>query len=240
VASSAPVAPRSTRIAVYLEAGRSRTFACALDWPGWCRTARGEEAALQMLADYAPRYAPVATRAQLTLPGVDVAGFEVVETVQGDATTDFGAPSVIPALDMRALTTREARREVALLDAAWAELDSVVASSPAALRKGPRGGGRDRDAMVSHVVEAERAYARKVGVRLTAQEWRDGGVELMRARLRDVLATASAGSAPVERGWPPRYAARRIAWHVLDHAWEMQDRSSRPPRHARGGAGGGT
>jgi len=22
-----------------------------------------------------------------------------------------------------------------------------------------------------------------------------------------------------------RYAARRIAWHVLEHAWEMQDRA---------------
>src|SRR5438067_302187 len=27
-----------------------------------------------------------------------------------------------------------------------------------------------------------------------------------------------------DRGWPVRYAARRMAWHVLDHAWEMEDR----------------
>ncbi|MEY2437652.1 MAG: hypothetical protein QOF97_2488, partial [Acidimicrobiaceae bacterium] len=27
------------------------------------------------------------------------------------------------------------------------------------------------------------------------------------------------------KGWAYRYAARRIAWHALDHAWEMQDRS---------------
>jgi hypothetical protein len=25
--------------------------------------------------------------------------------------------------------------------------------------------------------------------------------------------------------WPPAYAARRIAWHALDHAWEIEDRS---------------
>ena len=37
--------------------------------------------------------------------------------------------------------------------------------------------------------------------------------------------TASNGSPPVERGWPQRYAARRIAWHALDHAWEIEDRS---------------
>ena len=28
-----------------------------------------------------------------------------------------------------------------------------------------------------------------------------------------------------ETKWPPRYAARRIAWHALDHAWEIEDRS---------------
>ena len=33
------------------------------------------------------------------------------------------------------------------------------------------------------------------------------------------------GSVPVPKGWPHRYAARRIAWHVLDHAWEMEDRA---------------
>jgi hypothetical protein len=27
------------------------------------------------------------------------------------------------------------------------------------------------------------------------------------------------------RGWPPRTAARRIAWHVLDHQWEIGDKS---------------
>jgi hypothetical protein len=26
-------------------------------------------------------------------------------------------------------------------------------------------------------------------------------------------------------GRPPRYAIRRIAWHVLDHAWEIEDKS---------------
>jgi hypothetical protein len=26
------------------------------------------------------------------------------------------------------------------------------------------------------------------------------------------------------KDWPLRYAARRIAWHALDHAWEIEDR----------------
>jgi hypothetical protein len=40
-----------------------------------------------------------------------------------------------------------------------------------------------------------------------------------------VLASPNGGTPPVPKGWPPRYAARRIAWHALDHAWEIEDRS---------------
>jgi hypothetical protein len=42
-----------------------------------------------------------------------------------------------------------------------------------------------------------------------------------------LLALPADGARPVPKGWLPRYAARRIAWHVLDHAWEMQDRTER-------------
>jgi hypothetical protein len=214
--------------AVYLEVGPRRTFACAIEWPGWCRSVRGEEAALQALADYAPRYARVAARAGLTLPPVTLSTLEVLESVAGNATTDFGAPAAITAADSRPLDAASAERIVALLDAAWEELDAVAAGAPAQLRKGPRGGGRDRDAVVDHVVEAERSYARKLGVRLTAQEWLDGGVSLLRQRLRDALSRPSDGNPPVDRGWPPRYLARRAAWHALDHAWEMEDRRDPP------------
>ena len=50
------------------------------------------------------------------------------------------------------------------------------------------------------------------------------GTSLPRERILAVLRAPSDGSPPVAKGWPPRYAARRVAWHVLDHAWEMQDR----------------
>jgi hypothetical protein len=79
--------------------------------------------------------------------------------------------------------------------------------------------------MVQHVLDAEAAYARKVGVRLKAPDLADRtGVEELRAALTEVLGAPSTGEPPAPRGWPPRYAARRIAWHVLDHAWEMQDK----------------
>jgi hypothetical protein len=219
--------PSTRRIPVVLEQGRSRTFACAVDWPGWARSGKGDQAALDALAAYAPRYARALQRAGIAPPQVrSAADFDVVERLPGTATTDFGAPDVVAEADREPLSAAQARRLADLLEAAWAELDAVAAASPASLRKGPRGGGRDRDAMVSHVVNAERSYARKLGVRLTASQWRDGGVELMRAQVRDAVAQRSDGTAPVERGWPPRYVVRRAAWHVLDHAWEMEDRAT--------------
>jgi hypothetical protein len=214
------------RTPVYLETGPKRTFACAVDWPGWCRVARGDEGALEMLAGYAPRYARVASRAGLQLPVRSAADFEVVDRVGGTMTTDFGAPDVPITLDSRPIAATEAKRMASLLSAAWDELDAVVSRSPAALRKGPRGGGRDRDAMVSHVIEAERSYARKFDVRMSAEEWRAGGVAELRRRILGVVARPSDGRPPTERGWPLRYMVRRMAWHVLDHAWEMEDRSA--------------
>jgi len=218
---------RSSGVGVYLEHGPKRTFACALDWPGWCRVARGDDAALEMLAGYAARYARVATRAGLTLPSVRSAGdLRVVAHVDGTMTTDFGAPDVPLPSDAEPVSGAEAKRMAALLDAAWQELAAVAKRSPASLRKGPRGGGRDRDAMVEHVVNAERAYARKLDVRMTAQEWREGGVAEMRRRILDAVSRPSDGRPVGARGWPVRYMVRRTAWHALDHAWEMEDRST--------------
>lgn len=212
-------------IDVYLEAGARRVFACAVEWPGWSRAGTGEDAALDTLAAYAPRYARVAARAGLTLPPVTPPTLDVVERVAGTATTDFGAPSVITAVDRRALDAATAERLVALLDAAWGELDAAASAAPAELRKGPRGGGRDRDAIVDHVTEAERSYARKLGVRLSAAEWRAGHRALLRERIRAALVQPPGDGAPAERGWPARYLVRRIAWHAVDHAWEIEDRS---------------
>ena len=110
--------------------------------------------------------------------------------------------------------------------AAWATLDKVAEASPAELRKGPRGGGRDRDKMLDHVLGAEAAYARKVGVKHPQPELGDRkAIKALRDDLAEALGGASDGSPPIPKGWPPRYALRRITWHVLDHVWEMQDRA---------------
>jgi hypothetical protein len=213
---------RTASTAVALEVGPRRTFASALEWPGWCRSGLGEAAALEALAAYRLRYGPVAARAGLGAPAATLA---VVETVAGTAVTDFGAPDVATPLEQEPLDAAGTRRLVTLLDAAWDELAAVAATAPATLRRGPRGGGRDRDAMVGHVVDAERAYARKIGVALTAQEWRTGGPDLLRDRIRGALIASGDPGASAAWRWPPRYFVRRTAWHALDHAWEMQDRS---------------
>jgi hypothetical protein len=216
---------------VYLEVGTTRTFACAVDWVGWARSARAPrsagggspEAALEAFAGYLPRYAPVAAATGLVLPPGAADDLLVVEQLAGDMTTDFGAPSLVPAVDGEPLAAGEGDRLAALLAAAWQYLDDVAARSPATLTKGPRGGGRDRDAVVRHVVDAEASYVRKLGLsagaRSPVEVWRPAVLALLRE-------DPTAATAPTT--WPLRYAARRIAWHVLDHAWEIEDRSAHP------------
>ena len=212
-------------IPVYIESGPKLSFACAYDWPGWCRSAKEEKAALERLAVYAPRYAPVATKAKLPFDPRENP-FRVVERIKGSANTDFGVPHEIAKRDTAPLAAAEAKRLAMLLNAAWAVFDEVAANAPAELRKGPRGGGRDRDKMIDHVLGAEGAYIRKLGLRLPAPGRGDrAAIRAFRKAINEVLGKPSNGKPLVEKGWPQRYAARRIAWHALDHAWEMQDRS---------------
>ena len=198
---------------VYLEVGSKRVFALAVDWPGWARGGRDEAAALGALEAYSERYAPIAAAAKLAFkPG----SFEVVERVPGNATTDFGAPGVAPELDEGAVSTSAASRDAALLAAVWAYFDRVVAGAPASLRTGPRGGGRDRDKIVAHVADAELMYASAIGLK---------GKSGTREAILTVVGQASPPRAESGWKWPARYMVRRSAWHVMDHAWEVEDRT---------------
>ena len=184
---------------------------------------------MEALAAYADRYRPVAAQAGARFPASAGRDLDVVERVGGSATTDFGAPGAAAAADAQPLTAAQARRQAALVEASWAVLAEVAAGAPPELRKGPRGGGRDRDAIVAHVAASEFGYARKIGVRHKAPDDAGGdrrAVEALRADVLDTLRAARAGEPHAEKGWLPRYAARRFAWHALDHAWEIEDRSS--------------
>jgi hypothetical protein len=209
---------------VCVEVAPKKAFASALDWPGWCRAGRDAEAALAALADYADRYAEVAKTAGVAFP--NRFSFDVIEQVPGGATTAFGAPEITAAAERLPVPAAAATRIASLATAAWSVFDAVVAESPAELRKGPRGGGRDRDKMVDHVLGAEASYARMIGLKLRQPEIVDiEAIEAQRLAIAAVLGAQSDGSPVRPNGWTTRYAARRIVWHVLDHAWEMQDRA---------------
>ncbi|MCY7417603.1 MAG: hypothetical protein LH650_03740, partial [Chloroflexi bacterium] len=183
---------------------------------------RTEQLALQALVAQAARYAAVAARAGQDFPApVTLDDLGVVERVTGDGSTSFGVPGRVTEADLRPVTSAQANRLSDILQAAWDTLADVVAAAPAELRKGPRGGGRDRDKVGAHVEDAERSYTRSIGMRPAT----DAPMAEVRAEVMTTFRLGTDGS-PLPGGtWPLRYAARRFAWHVLDHAWEIEDKS---------------
>ena len=212
-------------VAVSVEAAPKKAFAKAVDWPGWARSGKTEELALAALAASAARYVVVAREAGETLATTE---FAIVERTGGGSGTEFGVPSTITELDHRPVTTADAERLVRFVAAGWTIFDRVAAAAPAELRTGPRGGGRNRDKMIDHVVGSDWSYAREMGTHEKQPGPADRtAVAAMRAAMLEILRQPSDGSPLAGRKWPPRYAASRIAWHALDHAWEMEDRIER-------------
>jgi len=210
----------SGRIAVCLEVTPKQTVASALDWPGWCRAGRDEGVALAALAGYAERYAPVAEHAGVSFPST--VAFDVVERVPGGPTTAFAAPEcrrpfpqVTAQAERARMTLGTARRLVGLVSVAWVTFDEVAAASPAELRKGPRGGGRDRDKMIDHVIGAETAYAHKLGVKLKQPAIDDtAAIKRLREAITAVVGAPSAtpSQSPAPAGWSrPPHAGRNLA-----------------------------
>jgi len=152
-------------IDVYVERGAKRTFACAIDWPGWCRSGRDEASALEALLDSAPRYARALRGTRLGfVPPKSASGLRVKDRVAGDATTDFGAPGAKTANDARPARAADLRRARAILRACWRAFDSAaLAAEGRTLATGPRGGGRALAAIVEHVIEADRGYIGALG-----------------------------------------------------------------------------
>lgn len=194
---------------VYLEQGRRKVFACAVDWPGWCRAGPTDDAALTTLLAYADRYAAV-------VPGFTSGELQVIGTVPGTPTTDFGAPDARGTWDYEPLDP--AGRPGWRMSSTRAGGRSTGPSPPLpnSCAGAPAAAAMTRDQVVDHVREAERSYTRMIGVRVPPRTpWQE-----QRAQ---VLVALRAG-APQAR-WPVRYYVRRAAWHVLDHAWEVEDKS---------------
>jgi hypothetical protein len=210
--------------AIYIEMGGKKAIAWSLEWPGWCRIRTSEAAAVQALIDTQARYQLIAQRAGLNFAPSDLV---VSERLAGDGNTAWGVPSVLASIETRPIDAVTAQRHVALLRASWNILEEVIMASPEQLRKGPRGGGRDRDEVRHHVVEAERAYARRIGIRHKPFEMNDpDALKAMREEIAATLSKPSTGEPLIAGGWNASYAVRRMAWHVVDHIWEIEDRRS--------------
>lgn len=213
-------------IRIVLEETPKKTFASALDWPGWSRSGKSEAAAMDTLLAYADRYRPIVERAGIVFPEID--GVEIVERMPGDAGTEFGVPGRVHAVDRQPLVGDELAQKTAILIACWDELFDVAARVTPELKKGPRGGGRDRDRIVSHVIEADRSYARQLDVRtspFSLDPLDRAAVDAHRKAVIAALPEYADGHTRTEKGWPIRYTIRRMAWHILDHAWEMEDKT---------------
>jgi hypothetical protein len=220
---------------VVLETGKSRTFASALDWPGYSRSGKTEDTALAALVAYGPRYRAALGPDLGFRPPSGVEDLRVVERLAGGSGTDFGVPSAEAAADTRPVDEDELARLTGILRAAWAAFDQAATTAVGReLRTGPRGGGRDLQKMIDHVLGGEEAYLTRIGGSGRDVPPRNADIPARMAAVRDLAVESLADRArgvplrenPRRTGktWSVRYFVRRSAWHALDHAWEIEDR----------------
>ncbi|MDR3544489.1 MAG: hypothetical protein P4L30_01810 [Candidatus Limnocylindrales bacterium] len=214
---------------VILEIGRAprRIVAGAMDWPGLDRWGKSEPAAVAVLRTYVDRYAPVARRAGLDAGFAKEAGtVEVVERVAGSTSTDFWGVAHVPSqIEHEPLSTDELERRLVLLAACWAYFDDTVERVSGELRPGARSAGRTREQIVRHVYATEpEQLTRKIEVRTPREAvLTPDGLDLHRRRTLDAIREYHREGRQA-RAWPLPFLIRRIAHHVVDHAWELEDR----------------
>jgi hypothetical protein len=204
-----------------------KAVAFAVDWPGWSRGGTTPDAALAALEAYRERYRPVAR-----LGGFDAAfdaegPLEVVEDSVGVGSTDFsGISFAASAFEQGPMPEEELERKLDLLAAAWRFFDAVAGRVSPEMRKGPRGGGRDRDEIVGHTFRTEAGdFARRVAVRTPPEVMLTSeGIRAHREQFVAALRDYNADGRLAGRSWTIPFLVRHTAFHVLDHAWEMEDK----------------
>jgi hypothetical protein len=205
-----------------------RSVAFALDWPGWSRGARTAELAVTTLESYRERYRPIADLTGLARD-FDAAGpLEVVEERVGTGSVDFwGISFSASSTEHGPMGEAELERTVTLLQSAWTYFDAVGARVSPEMRKGPRGGGRDRDRIIRHTIRTESEdFARQLGLKISEEAalTPDG---LRQHRVTYVAAMRAYNAGEIEkrmRSWTLPFLIRHSAFHTLDHAWEMEDK----------------
>ncbi len=218
-----------TRVTLEVGPKGKKVVAVAPDWPGLERGAKAEKDAIERLSSYVPRYAQVAKLSGMGAEFGTVRSFDVVERYPGTGSTDFwGISFGFSSIDKQVVSGDELERELTLMQACWTYFDDVRRRVSAEMRKGPRGGGRDRDDIVHHTLSTEQhAWAKMIGV-ITPDEAVQTGKRLKAYRDAYCQAIRSYHSQGKLAGkvakWPLRYLIRHTAFHTLDHAWEMEDR----------------
>jgi hypothetical protein len=220
---------------VMLETGPrgKKVVAVAPDWPGLERGAKTGEAAIERLLSYLPRYAPVAKLAGMDAEFAAITTTDVIEQYRGTGSTDFwGISFAFSATDTQDVSDEELAHELTLMRACWGFFDEVRSRVSAHLQQGPRGGGRDRDLIVRHVVANEHDWAKKLGVLADPDGMlTDEGLKAHRdAYCAAIRAFHAEGK--MARTWPLRYLIRHTAYHAMDHTWEMEDKDLTPSKQA--------
>jgi hypothetical protein len=205
-----------------------RSVAFSIDWPGWSRGAKTADLALETLESYRARYRWVADLAGVS-GEFDAAGpLEIVEDRVGTGSTDFWGISFSPsAAEQGPMDEAEFERAITLLQASWAFFDGLAARVSAEMRKGPRGGGRDRDRIISHTIRTESEdFAARVGLRIPegAALTPDGLRQHRESYVRAMRAYNAGEVKKQMRSWTLPFLIRHSAFHTLDHAWEMEDK----------------
>ncbi len=213
------------RVALEIGPKGKKVVAVAPDWPGLERGASAEEVAIERLLSYSPRYAKVTKLAGMENAFANTTNVDVIERYPGTGSTDFwGISFAFSSIDMEPIPSKELERELTLMWACWAFFDDVRSNVSAEMQRGPRGGGRDRDQIVRHVVASEREFAKKLNLHTLPKpiQLDEGWIahrELYSNAIRQFHAQGQ-----MARTWPLRYLIRHTAYHTLDHAWEMQDK----------------
>jgi hypothetical protein len=212
---------------VILEIGKKRrVVAGAMNWPGLDRWGTSEDDALDKLATYHPRYAGVAERAGTGNAFARARDMMVVERVPGSSSTDFWGIAHVPSqIEREVLSSADLGRRLDLLRACWAYFDEVAGRVAAELRPGPRSAGRSRDQIIRHVYAREAdQFSRKVEVRTPREVvLTPNGLAQHRQEYLDAIRAYNAEGKPA-RTWPIQFLVRRTAQHLMDHAWELEDR----------------
>jgi hypothetical protein len=204
-----------------------RSVAFSVDWPGWSRGAKTSDLALETLESYRERYRPIADLAGMAADFAAAGSLEIVEDRIGTGSTDFWGISFAPsATEQEPMSEAELERGITLLRACWAYFDGVAARVSPVLRKGPRGGGRDRDRIISHTVRVESEnFARQVGLQIPDEgALAPGALQPYREAYVVAMHAYNAGEGKRMRSWTLPFLIRHSAFHTLDHAWEMEDK----------------